>query len=359
MSTKKIPLLYVGPGYTMFTQSQCNQLVSQSGATEFLLTTAYAFNYCREGDPILTQYYFDNNIHVSYYGTTDPDQVSEIETDMTEALDAATNLYGNQTDVWNYTVYVNNAITVALRLINANSSCKVWFGLPPMLGSCTAAAMCYNYYYEEYIINAVRTQMTNAGKWSNVEGFYYGQENIPQWYTAFNTMAVANNFNNVVVNNMVYIASVVHGMNKKIMWIPYYRDDGSLIMERVGNVINKKDIFDYAILQPSYYFVSSLGTAAVTLVKNCIAQQKCVSSTGSIIGGSKTSSTEIGGEMEIDLNAKTNSSYLNRYNTYVSNFATYITGTTKRPIAFYADYPEVLMDSMIFGKVKNFFTSGT
>ena len=63
--------------------------------------------------------------------------------------------------------------------------------------------------------------------------------------------------------------------------------------------------------------------------------------------------------MEIDLNAKTNSSYLNRYNTYVSNFATYITGTTKRPIAFYADYPEVLMDSMIFGKVKNFFTSGT
>ena len=56
MSTKKIPLLYVGPGYTMFTQSQCNQLVSQSGATEFQLTTAYAFNYCREGDPILTQY---------------------------------------------------------------------------------------------------------------------------------------------------------------------------------------------------------------------------------------------------------------------------------------------------------------
>ena len=155
------------------------------------------------------------------------------------------------------------------------------------------------------------------------------------------------------------MSGVVRGLGKKFLWIPYYRDDGSEISTRLGYIINKRNFFDFAILQPSYYFDSGVGSSNVTLIKNCVSQQKCLSASGAVIGSTKTSMTEIGGEMEIDGKVKTDSAYLNRYNTYVSNFSTFITGSAKRPIAFYADYPEVLMDSVIFGKVKNFFTSGT
>lgn len=356
MSVRKIPLLYVGPGYTVFTQQQCNQLITQSGATEFLLTTAFAFNYCRSNDYILTQSYIDEYVYDSYFGTTSASDIQTIRKQMSEAIKAA-NAYDST--VWNYTTYIDNAVIVAQRLINADSSCKIWIGLPPMLVNCTTAAMRYNYYYHDYIVNLFKTKMTNLGLWGNVEGFYYGQEDLPQWYTKFNVNASNNYFDNVVVQNMEYMSGVVRGLGKKFIWIPYYRDNGSEISTRLGYIINKRNFFDFAILQPSYYFDSSVGSDNVMLISNCINQQKCLSANGAVIGTTKTSSTEIGGEMEIDINAKNNSSYLNRYNTYVSNFSTYITGTNKRPIAFYADAPGVLMDSEIFGKVKNFFTLGT
>lgn len=356
MSVKKIPLLYVGPGYNLFTQSQCTQLVSQSGATEFLLTTAYQFNYCQPNDYILTQDYINQYVDDSYFGTTNTGEIETIRNQMSVAVSTANACDSN---VWNYTAYVDAAVTVAQRLINADSACKIWIGLPPMLVNCTTAAMRYNYYYHDYIINLFKTKMTNINKWSNVEGYYYAQEDLPQWYTKFNINASNNYFDNVVVQNIEYISGIVKNLGKKFLWIPYYRDDSSELSTRIGYIINQRNFFDYAILQPSYYFDSSVGASNVTLIKNCVSQQKCLSSSGAVIGSTKTSSTEIGGEMEIDEKIKTNSAYLNRYNTYVSNFSTFITDSDKRPIAFYADYPEVLMDTVIFGKVKNFFISGT
>lgn len=110
MSVKKIPLLYVGPGYNLFTQTQCNQLVSQSGATEFLLTTAFSFNYCQPNDYILTQAYVDQYVDDSYFGTTNEDDIETIRGQMSAAISAA-NAYDS--NVWNYTAYVDSAVTVA------------------------------------------------------------------------------------------------------------------------------------------------------------------------------------------------------------------------------------------------------
>lgn len=355
MSVKKIPLLYVGPGYTNFSQAQCNQIVSQSGATEYLLTTAYAFNYCQPNDYILTQSYIDDYVLDSYFGTTNQGDIATIRGQMASAVVNANSWNSNDR---NYTKYVNSAVDVSQKLINADSSCKIWIGLPPMLVNCTAAAMRYNYYYDDYIVKSFKNKMSDLGSWGNVEGYYYGQEDLPQWYTKFNINATNNYFDNVVVQNIEYMSGVVHSFGKKFLWIPYYRDDGSELPTRLGYIINKKNFFDYAILQPSYYFSASVGASNVTLIKNCILQQKCLNANGAVIGTTKTSSTEIGGEMEIDINAKTDSNYLNRYNTYVSNFSTFITGSSKRPIAFYADEPDVMMDSVIFGKIKNFFISG-
>lgn len=272
---------------------------------------------------------------------------------------AITQANANDSNVWNYTSYINSAVTTAKRLIRVNSSCKIWLGLPPVLVNCLAAAMRYNYYYHDYIVNLFKTKMTSEGLWNNVEGYYYGQEDLPQWYTKFNVNASNTYFDNVVVQNMEYMSGVVHGLGKKFLWIPYYRDDGSEISKRVGYIINKINFFDFAILQPSYYFYSNVGVNNVILVKNCVSLQKCVNSSGVVIGSTKTSSTEIGGEMEIDINAKNDTVYMNRYNTYVSNLSTFITGVTKRPIAYYADRPEQMTDEIIFGRMKNFLNNGT
>lgn len=344
MSNKKFLLLYVGPGYKEFSQYQCNKIVKQSGATDFVLTTAYAFNYCQPNDYILTKDYVNKYVKDEYFGTTSKTDISIIKNQMFQTIDTA-NSYDSK--IWNYSHYLNCVIYLAQKLYNANHNVRFWIGIPLMLQNCTAAAMCYNYYFHDYIINASKVKLLHAGLYNNCEGFYYGQEDLPQWYTKFNLNATNSYFDNPVAQNMDYISGVVHYMNKKLLWIPYYREDGSELPKRVGNIINQRNYFDYAILQPSYYFNPNLSEKAVTLVKDCVNKQNCVNVS------SKKSKTEIGAEMEIDINAKYNSANLNRYNTYVKNYSSFV---NNKPLAFYADCPEILLDSFIFNKIKTFFT---
>ena len=122
---------------------------------------------------------------------------------------------------------------------------------------------------------------------------------------------------------------------------------------RIGNVINKTNFLDFAILQPMYYFNQNLTQVALTDIKYCVTNQKCqYTNNGATVGGSKTSSTEIGAHMEVDINIT------NRYQPYVTNYSTFITGSVKRPMGFYADDKNTLMSPNVFAKVKNFFNNG-
>ena len=274
-------------------------------------------------------------------------------------VDSINNYNAKNTYQFNLATYVSNVVALAERLIAYNSACKIWFGFPPIIDGCLPAAIRYNYYYNKNILYPIRTQMINNGHWGNVEGFYYGTESITQWYTKFNTSAINNQFDNVVVKNMKDLSDNVHSVGKKMLWIPYYRDvSGYEDVMRDGYVINKTNIFDKAILQPSYYFTPDVGTANLTLINNCITSQACKYANGSIVGGSKTSSTEIGAEMEIDDciitggSAGTAQDYLNRYNSYASTFSSRV---GSRPLAFYAGGPDSLLNSTVLNEVSAFF----
>ncbi len=367
MSNGKTLLLYTGPFYTPFTSTQCANLINNSGANEFLLLSAYPFNYCQANDPILVTSWVNNlnNVPDSVFGTTDPTSISTIRCQMAEAIQNYANNYSSTS--CNLTLYVSSAVTLAEQLIAIDSNCKIWFGFPRILTNCYAAAIRYNYYYNVYVYSPIKTQMQANGHWGNVEGFYYGTEDIPRWYTRFDTNAPSTQYNNVIVSNMKYLSDIVHNDGKKMLWIPYYRPfDYATIEIRDGYVINRTNIFDKAILQPSYYFTPSLTTSNLDFIKNCVSAQACkFNDDGSVVGGAKTSSTEIGFEMEIDINVCSGSQttqYLARYNSYVSTYKNFITGnngTTKRPSAFYAGAPEELLNGTVFGKVSSFFNNGT
>lgn len=82
------------------------------------------------------------------------------------------------------------------KLLHAeNSSCKLWFGIPIILGNCQPAAKCYNYYYKTYFYDVLKEKLQEESLWGNVEGIYYGTEDAVAWYTKFNTGSVSTQFN--------------------------------------------------------------------------------------------------------------------------------------------------------------------
>lgn len=380
MSNRKMLLLYAGPYYndTTLSASDCQELVNNSGATEFVILSAYTFNYTKVGDKVLWSNWVSNTANVpdSVFGTTNAGSIATIRQQMLDKIveyDQTRTNYNPTTH--NYAEYIDDAVELAEKLVQAKPACKIWFGLPAILQNCQPAALCYNYYYKTYFYNPLKEKLTAKGIWSNAEGFYYGTEDVVAWYTKFNTSSVSTQFNNVVVQNMKNVSDMVHADGKLFLWIPYYRDLPSLdTVNRVGHIVNKTNIFDIVILQPNEYFGSyrNYGTDSqqdlrnnVAFIDSCVSAQKMKTKAGAIVGSTKTSTTEIGFEMEI--NEKITSSetdeagktHLQRYNSYVSTFGKYITGATKRPCAFYFDRADRMHNSAVYNRIKNFFNYGT
>jgi hypothetical protein len=358
MSGSKMLLLFTGPWHGSYTSAQCQNIINNSGANEFVILSAYGFNYCQSNDYILTESYVRSTTDVpnSYFGATDATSISTIRQQMVDAI----NKYNNyNTNTYNYTTFVTQAVALAEQLIAIQGSCKIWFGCPTVIENCYTAAIRYNYYNLNYFFTPIKTQMTANGHWGNVEGFYYGTESVQQWYTAFNTNAISNQFDNPVVKNMKDLSDHVKNSEKKMLWIPYYHDsEGYVDALRDGYVINRTNIFDKALLQPMYYFSPNQGISNLTLISNCISSQACKLDNGTIVSGSKTSSTEIGVEMEVDTKiitggtAGTAQEYLNRYNSYVTAFSAYV---GSRPIAYYAGGPSEVNNATVFSKINSFY----
>lgn len=97
-------------------------------------------------------------------------------------------------------------------------------------------------------------------------------------------------------------------------------------------MVNKTNIFDTVIMQPSYYFHENR-ESGLEIIHNSVAQQAVLNSSGAVIGGTKTSDTEIGFEMEIDERYFTDSAYRERYQAYADTFAEFV---GQYPTAYYA-----------------------
>ena len=357
MSARKVLLLYVGPGYKgtdVYTANDITKIVN-CGATDYLFLNPYEINNAKANDQILRAEWVlsESNIPNSVFDTTaTSEQIKQIRQAMVERIDKIEKLESSTTR--NYTAYVDSAVTLAKLIRAQKSNAKFWFGFPPYLDGCTPAAIRYNYYYYDYIFNAVKSKMTSAGYWSNVEGFYFGQEDIVAWYTRFNTANVNTQFDNVVVQNMNYLSDNIHSASKKFMWIPFFRNDYRAT--RFGYVINKTNIFDVAFIQPNYYFDQA--QTWIDAVDSCV-QSQAFKNGNTVIGGSKTSVT--GPEMEVDENVLNSSAYKSRFTSYVNKFGKYITGSgvSQRPVAFYVGTASAFRDNIVYNVVKQFFSNGT
>ena len=127
-----------------------------------------------------------------------------------------------------------------------------------------------------------------------------------------------------MLNNVASYIRNTHG--KKVLWIPYYGkwDNWNNTLYSVGVIANKTNIFDYVIMQPSYYNDGNVSEATIDNlygIRESITLNKVVGrpSAYSVVTGSKTSNTKIGAEMEIsDMHQQ--SGFADCYARYVDCF---------------------------------------
>ncbi len=438
---RRILLLYVNSGDISTNNNYTDeyiQAILDSGATEFLITTADSCNLDVDNNPILTEIPFvpcsTNTSFATVYGSNEVCQNyfnllgmeanhftwNTLEDNATHVKNLYRHIWGwwddnssiaidpkpyyeaeNGTDNDNiylankdlkifsdvnrgivrsgnnsYLKYYNQVVSLATKLIAKKSNCKLWIGLPGIINGATFRAEEYNAAYTN-LINKFKA----SGIWSSVVGIYYGTEDIPGGYSAFEDEPETIDFNNPVVKNMRSVKSVLG--DKLFLWIPYYHTN---VTTRVGNVVNKTNIFDIVILQTSYFFSANKETVDMDLVEDSVVFGKCLNSrvdidtdcykigdeyfpNESFVVGGFTDSTgvrkNIGFEIEMDsysseLDSNDTSGMLERHNTFVNKFGKYVVGTNV-DVAFYAGTASDMMTSKlnIIGNIMSFFENGT
>ena len=208
--------------------------------------------------------------------------------------------------------YIDDCISLANKLIQADSEVQIWFTFPGM--HFISLAQNYVTPYKTQVFEALKNRMSIKDWNRNVRGFYLGTESAVQWYTNFNktnsASNISNNFGNSVVAAMKGLSDVVHNAGKEMIWIPYYGYPDTEDDIRVGWIANRTDIFDYVVIQPNTYFADEVYTNKGTLtfgaanmgkVSLSVKGKQVVDRANSNpVGGGRTSKTKIGMEMEID-----------------------------------------------------------
>lgn len=243
--------------------------------------------------------------------------------------------------------YIADANDYARRLVAINKDVKLWYSVPHsecwhalthLFASPWADSI-------DLIKNSIEEDIWN----NNVQGIYFaGEDVITAGYTRFDFDQPENDFNNPIVHAMRAVSERIHAYGKNCLWIPYYHEAASS-STNLGYVVNLTDIFDTAIIQPSFFF-NSARVDEIAIVSDCARKQAVVDINGNIIGGRKTSSTEIGFEMEIDEQFYNKEGYPERYYAYENGFGEFV---GERPTAYYAGAPETLIKTLPI--IKKFF----
>ena len=233
--------------------------------------------------------------------------------------------------------YIADAVSLGNRLVAINPNVKLWYSVPSAEGFHALTHLFVDSWKQA--VDDIKAALGDTVWNNNVQGFYYcGEDIVTSGYTKFNVNNVAGDFDNPIVYAMHQVSDKVHAYGKNMLWIPYYHA-ASTSSTNLGYVANKTNIFDTVIMQPSYYFHEER-ESGLDIIHDSVAQQAVLNSSGAVIGGTKTSDTEIGFEMEIDERYFTDSAYRERYQAYVDSFAEFV---GQYPTAYYASSPEVML----------------
>ena len=355
-------LLYVGPGLPKYSDKDIKKMLIDDpiNTKEFVITD--------NG----TEYNTYLNSAGSLTDIVTPEKINALtidKIDSTGILDSIKSDYmtfyknADKKDSLDY--FSDEAVDLALRLIKTDPNVKLYISIPGV----KFHDLSYEYIepVKEKLMKGIKQKLdkVNPTYWEkNIEGYYFSTEGIPYYYSWFKPDKTID-FNNPVVKTMSSLSNEVHQVyNKKFIWIPFY--GSSLGMDeyynknpfvRIGYIANRTDIFDYVIIQPTYYFYSDIKN--IPFIKASVDNNIVLDTDQSIIGGIKCSNTIIGPEMEIDgkyapvpgkeADAK---AYKERYQEYVQAFSG---AKQKYPVAFYAGSRDDLFKDEVYNAVKSFF----
>lgn len=264
--------------------------------------------------------------------------------------------------------YVVAATSMAERLYTMYHK-QVWIGTPVVGGEdvvpYTQSVFATVARHMTYFIDNIITQFRIKGLDFNdcVKGIYMSDEGVQGEFNASTDIS-----ENWEVSMFQTVANYAAAKGKKMLWIPYW---GTENLKKVACVIHRTNIFDYALIQPHYYFddryAADLNCAAI---RTAIAIQRVCYQGGRDDGGlglpilHETSiictKTVIGLEMEIDYRAVSNPTLMGRYESYEQEFDQTDGAYDKSSanMAFYLGSPQSTTDkdyTVVKNIMNNFF----
>lgn len=206
---------------------------------------------------------------------------------------------------------------------------KVWIGTPlvdhHILGIDDASVYAEVATRMTYFVDNVMSAFGGLATFkARVNGIYVNSEFIFGDYTGNKKIT-----DSPQVAMFQTLSNYVAQFGLKMMWSPAWNSD---YLEMAAKVIRQTNIFDYALIQPGYYF-----DGAYYNEKNCETVRKDIATKqlwwvngGSILTAAQMTcwKTIIGCQMEID-DKCLDSAYMARYNQYVSVFNTSVPNYTK------------------------------
>lgn len=207
-------------------------------------------------------------------------------------------------------------------IVSVNPNAVIWLPFPLIV---------FPSFSEKYVapfttyMNDLKNDLGTSIWNNNIRGFYWTTEAVQQYYMPFDDTKAATGFNNPMVKAMMAMDTKVAWEGKQMLWIPYYANasDASETLRRMGYTLNKTTIFDYAMLQPGYYFFPEK-VANLNSIVNCINKNAvCMPGTTTLYGGSKVAGgAKITYEMELD-SGVTEQEKNDRYYSYTVTFQDY------------------------------------
>ncbi len=259
--------------------------------------------------------------------------------------------------------FSNEVFDLALRLIKTDPGVKITIAIPGT--EFHALSEEFIEPVKNILIKGIKERLDkeNPEYWkNNIRGYYFSTEGLPYYYTWFNPDKTID-FSNSIVKTMLSFSNEIHQVyNKEFIWIPYYGN--SLKSKdyynkdqavRIGYIANRTNLFDYIIIQPSYYFKADQKN--IPFVQNSSKSNMVLDIYNDIVGGIKNSKTLVGAEMEIDARYNTIGDnkyigYQERYSEYVKAFSSL---SKETPIAFYAGTRDEFFTEDVYEAVKSFF----
>lgn len=252
--------------------------------------------------------YAGNNANGVAYNYTEA-QIGSFTNADEFVIAASINNYLNNDTALN--THLNAVVSLAARTINKTGK-HVWLSLPYFPKGSPFTVSTYAPVAQKLIsCAATLKQKFNGWMGSNtafdtyVEGFYIVNEHVDQESgVKLNTSSLTTMKQHPEVYTFATVSDYVKGtLNKKMLWCPYYGTGVTTndTINSVGSIANKTNIFDYVFIQPVYYFLRSQDIFEnLGAIRRSMRDHRVYTRNGTVVGGSKTSNTQIGVQMEID-----------------------------------------------------------